>query len=109
MSDIVAFLQARLDEDEAIGRKDGLILMDDSGSSLLYVWSDEVIINAARVLREVEAKRRIIASANDWPYGAGDPENVESGWRDHADVTLRLLAFPYFDHPDYDPAWAVEQ
>jgi hypothetical protein len=67
----------------------------------------------ARVLREVEAKRRIL-----------DRHQLGS-WRSHvldADVVtcqacgtpddewpcpdLRLLAMPYADHPDYQPEWA---
>ncbi len=43
---------------------------------------------AARVLREVEAKRAIVA-----------------GWSFQAESTLRYLATVYADHPDYREEW----
>jgi len=59
------------------------------------------------VLADIAAKRRIIASVNDWPYGPGDPEFADMGWRDHAELVLQLLAQPYADHPDFDPDWRL--
>ncbi|MPZ27529.1 MAG: hypothetical protein GEV12_14250 [Micromonosporaceae bacterium] len=53
----------------------------------------------ARVLAEVDARRRII----DGPNGGGGPESHDE-WVE----TLRLLALPYADHDDYDPAWRPE-
>lgn len=47
----------------------------------------------ARVLAECEAKRRIVdIYRSEWEM---DPINE----------TLRLLALPYADHPDYDEKW----
>ncbi|HEX7996236.1 MAG TPA: DUF6221 family protein [Streptosporangiaceae bacterium] len=80
MSAIVAFLRARLDEDETLDRghpPDG-----DCGEC--------GCVGTARWLREVEAKRRFLAWATE---GAGDY------------YMQCLLALPYSDHPDYDPAW----
>ena len=66
--------------------------------------------NPARVLAEVEAKRRIlddvlptmqadeISIAGEWGVGS-DPV------REASDDLLSLLALPYRDHPDFDPAW----
>lgn len=65
----------------------------------------------ARVLAECESKRRVVALHSrghecphsedgghaDW-YGEGDER-----WPDCQ--TLRLLALPYANHPDYDKAW----
>jgi hypothetical protein len=63
----------------------------------------------ARVLRDVEAKRRIMAEAvvirdslaAGWGLGPTDGENT--GY-----TLLRLLAAVWSDHPDYQPEWAPE-
>lgn len=125
MSDLVEFLRARLDEDEKIAR--------DASGARLWRWSvhDLMIINDAghmqrftpsRVLAEVEAKRRIMdlhGPANSDGF-FGDPEGHSGGCSTCTDLdyaglatadgdwpckTLCLLAVPYADHPDYDPAW----
>jgi hypothetical protein len=44
----------------------------------------------ARVLREVESKRRIVEWASTFGYTK----------------LLEELALPYRDHPDFDPAWS---
>jgi hypothetical protein len=70
----------------------------------------------ARVLAEVEAKRRIVESAAEimdrgaFPEGVSDgrdPDEVESdeGLAALAEYHLRLLALPYADHPDYREEW----
>ncbi len=67
---------------------------------------------AERMLREVEAKRRLLAL-----HGQSDPDGHDSsGYRfscSHCDQTapcasLRLLALPFADHPDYLPEWSPE-
>jgi hypothetical protein len=67
----------------------------------------------ARVLAECEAKRRIVSLHTTEPRVIwreevvdGDPDprlvpHVESA----PNPTLRLLALPYTDHPDYDETW----
>lgn len=72
----------------------------------------------ARVLAECEAKRRIVE------LHGPEPGFVDRRWlyckvcvRFHADIdceneawpcpTLRLLALPYADHPDYRPEWSL--
>jgi hypothetical protein len=54
----------------------------------------------ARVLAECEAKRRIVD--NMAAYVAIVPSHPIA---DVALHTLRVLALPYADHPDYDEAW----
>ena len=76
--DVVDFLRARLDEDEAVARK-----------------------APARVLREVEAKRRIIQEHVDQVEMDDPCVPIVAGER-----PLRHLAAVYADHPDYDPEWA---
>jgi hypothetical protein len=72
----------------------------------------------ARVLREIEAKRRMItevaaahASAIDMEHACcHDPEQILAGeCEQHAPndlPLLRLLALPYADRPGYEEGWA---
>ena len=57
----------------------------------------------ARVLREVEAKRQIIAEHDVYARKLADRMDCQS--LDFPCKTLRLLALPYADHPDYQPEW----
>jgi len=82
---IVEFLLARIAEDEEVA---------------------QARHDPARVLAECEAKRRIVGLHErrpDWP------DCQECGDRDYQKPwpcsTLRLLALPYSDHPDYRPEW----
>jgi hypothetical protein len=72
--DLVEFLRARLDEDEV----------------------------AARVLREVEAKRRILELHR--PDDPDRPECVTCGPRWPC-RTVEALTSAYADHPDYHEEW----
>jgi hypothetical protein len=58
----------------------------------------------ARVLRECEAKRRIVKDAQRNPNASWDAYAI--GRDDLARQVLRSLAAVYTDHPDFDPAWA---
>lgn len=80
MSDLVAFLLARIEEDERAARATPASGYHDP----------------ARVLAECEAKRRML------PYLV-----IPAHRLDHCDrcSVLRLLALPYADHGDYDLAW----
>ncbi|WP_329424024.1 DUF6221 family protein [Streptomyces sp. NBC_01268] len=86
--DLVEFLRARLDEDEAIIR-DGV----EAGESNISLLD----------LVDIDAKRRIVA------YLVGELEDSggDNPWwyDDKLTPVLRLLALPYADHPDYDEAW----
>ena len=120
MSDLAEFLLARIAEDETDARS----AVGSDGTTTQHVarW------NPARVLAECGAKRRIIAAhqtygevydAADMTYphaagscvtcGFGDTwEAVEYGsGDDYPCPTLRFLAAPYSDHPDFDEAWRV--
>lgn len=122
MSDPVAFLRARLDEDEKTARaaaegpwkirKSTRALDDELGISSGDVeivgpgyegggvWDRpdaEHIIrhDPARVLDEVDAKRRILDECN-W----GGPDHGDVYW-----AVLERLALPYAGHPDYRGEW----
>jgi hypothetical protein len=99
MADLIAFLKARLDEDEA--RANGLFfacripgkLPDFSsrgGPAAEVYWQH---FTPDRMIREVEAKRAIIAEHSPY-FGGSYP-------------ALRHLAAIYSDHPDYRAEWAA--
>ena len=83
--DLAKFLTARIDEDEAAARVPfphwPHVRPDPDGIQ----WVND------RVLREVAAKRKIVA---DLDLSYPDEEHL-----------MRLLAAVYSDHPDFDPAW----
>lgn len=99
--ELVNFLRARLDADERVARAASAESWADEygefrsrgGDNFAHVLRHD----PARVLAEVEAKRRIVDLC--------DTETPETGGLPLAIRTLRLLALPYADHPDYDEAW----
>ena len=76
MTDLIAFLNARLDEDER------------------YLTSNQHHLWTQRPLREVEAERKLLADR----WGGPDHQDM---WEHH----VRLLAAVYSDHPDYRQEW----
>ena len=121
MDDLVRFLRDRLDEtaakaEAARGDGDGRWHQDDADrypgrivdSKGGIVTFDEgapdeaqaahiARHDPARVLAEVETKRRIIARVENHAFLMGRDEI-------HGDL-LRLLALTYADHPDYREEW----
>lgn len=108
---LVEFLRERLDEDEA-AVPSGDCRCDDGPKRPDC---------ADRVLAEVEAKRRVmrlhdivggsLTGVGRWAYcetchtnSAGEID-VDVTETTAPCATLRLLALPYADHPDYDPKW----
>jgi hypothetical protein len=60
----------------------------------------------ARVLAEIDSKRRIVdLMAGMLAAAEGDSEVDHYGGLDAAEGTLELLALPYADHPDYRDEW----
>lgn len=138
MTDLVEFLRARLDEDERAARKclsvnqdrgewtfHDMQVRDDRDHLIVkHTWPNEgdhiTRHDPARVLREVEAKRRIV-HAHAQPHeclalsGSGERSAVDGKpwelWEpahtdDHGPCfVLRCLALPYADHPDYREEW----
>jgi hypothetical protein len=140
MVDLLAFLKARLDEDEQAARaaaeETGNPVWEYSGSDVIaeqtgypggitYVavapWDGDVPApvgnhiarhDPARVLREVEAKRRILTRyefvsshgpAVDHTRAMDMTTGAQSALRD----ALRMLALPYTGHEDYREAWRL--
>jgi hypothetical protein len=133
--DLVEFLRARLLEDELaaagtlppalqIGRlrgkpvlhwkitESGRGVIDKDGGTLRArdIFPAEaahaIRHDPARVLAEVEAKRQIVDLAAGMLAAAkGDSEVDHYGGLSAAEETLLLLARPFRDHPDFNPAW----
>lgn len=136
---ITEFITARLEEDEAAATEAG----GDEWTSDVHVWmvvdstGDPVAYDEgrpteeqaahiarydpARVLREVEAKRHILAD-HSTPHTVVDGFCTECGrevdknhhggdwcsWHgDHACPTVRSLAAAWSDHEDYNPDWSA--
>lgn len=137
--DLVAFLRARLDEDEQVARAavagpwfaspgrhaDAAEYIIDScpgaaGDIVSQSYGEGGVLgmananhiarhNPARVLAEVDAKRRFI---NEYAENreAADAEQCPNEWNGGIDMlgsfVLPVLALPYRNHPDYRSEWA---
>jgi hypothetical protein len=110
MSELVEFLRARLGEDEQAARmRRGTYPRPEDGD---WAWTNikhagsALIVKADRVLREVEARRKMLDEL--YPEVKGADESIEGEWNSNpynADTLLELLALPYADHPDYREEW----
>lgn len=111
---IVEFLRARLDEDEAAAREAIAIRKRDYAHQpwvndpdyTFKAWDDYpsgvIMAGPERVLREVEAKRRIVDD-----YRVPTLDDCQTDWDTPPPLwTLHALASVYADHPDYDPEWS---
>jgi Family of unknown function (DUF6221) len=131
MSDLVEFLTARLDEDneaalDMLARDWTLTGRDVMTAGFVIAEASSDLTgrhiarhDPARVLREVEAKRKILdlwhnpAKVEHLPEGAHEGRDPDEIMRDVAvaeaiDEIVRTLAAVYSDHPDYDEAWRSE-
>ncbi len=109
MSDLAAFLRARLREDEAAAR--GGFPAEPHSISCGY---DQIEFSQpcdcgipARVLADVAARREVLLLASDRADGDEDSPWGEGSYSvaSHMGFVLRHVAAVYADHPDYDPAW----
>lgn len=118
MDDMVTFLRARLDEDEAVAKTAAEVAgpvwvpveeefgtfhpmgLEEKVSRWAYDSEEKATHIArhdpARVLRDVESKRQIMELMegdlrDEYPWSAGQ--------------VLAYLALPYSDHPDYRQDW----
>lgn len=86
MSALTEFLLARIAEDEAWAKHRDIVTFG----------CDDSRMSPARVLADLEAKRRIVAQASFW-----EAEPVGRT----LDYVARVLALPHADHPDYREEW----
>ena len=121
---LAGFVAARLSEDEAIAREAagltecwvaeepaiGVVLVD--GEPLIEghitgLTAHIALHDPARVLREVEAKRRILKRHRNCGSGIGycDDGGHGSDGTGPGCAEMRDLAAPYTDHPEFDQAW----
>lgn len=111
--DIVDFIKARLDEEEA-------------GLSVMFHRDPQ------RVRRQIEAFRGILEAHGSWPVIMTEPMEIETGLQDPDSITLkasqrvvvfaarqyadhtgqapttpmlRAIAYIWRDHPDFEKAW----
>ena len=121
MDDLLAFLAARLDEDEAAAhaalhggsgrweryREADLYDLDHRLVTTSGEFAHIIRHDPARVLREAEAKRAILARYEDClarmedPAYSGTAEYVQI--REYEDFILPNLAAAWSDHPDCRP------
>lgn len=102
MRDLIAFLRARLDEDERhVDAMDDFWLdtNDEFTGDAVRRFTDE-----KRVLADIDAKRRILGLYQLDFNDEGEPVCLGGYGEAYWDV-VRLLALPYSDHPDYDESW----
>jgi hypothetical protein len=127
-NDLVTFLRSRLDEEEQLAHAaspapwsanaehdevlaaDGETVADGfalSSSKQLRATVDHIVRHdPARVLREVEAKRRILDDLERFIAGGRDlPTDERAAGKATASGIVRLLALPYSDHPAYRAEW----
>ena len=125
--DLIAFLNARLDEDEAAAKgaagdvweyRDTWVWCGPFEVADIFGGADMEEIGGhiarhdpARVLREVTAKRAIVTRYAAVRRAFGDREgglwpDVSRREKSHAYATLCDLAGIWSDHPDYQDEWA---
>jgi hypothetical protein len=100
---LTEFLAARLDEDERVAHEaaESDAMTSKPSTPPTRKWTHIARHDPARVLAEVEAKRRIVEMGASYVPELEHGDNGE--WA--LDATLRLLALPYADHPDYRQEW----
>ena len=108
MDDLTAFLNARLDEDEAAAKAaaDETAAGWFTGTVPLASAAFIARHDPARVLREVEAKRAILARYAEPLEGRGLGEQLQlSQEKQGLYFAVLALAAVWSDHPDYWPGW----
>lgn len=105
MSDLVHFLLARIDEDEAaadqcdLATPPGTVMQFDMEWPLVVRTDGDrpaISVTPSRVRADCEAKRRWIRWVQD---------DSRSHLRDEQRHTLRFMAAPYADHPHFREEW----
>ena len=119
MNALIEFLRARLDDDERTAREAGSRSVNWSVNGTWHlegvehdvVGEEEAFCHPhnvehiarhdpARVLREVDAKRRILEL-----YDVSTSRELKLDAWELMKHAVRALALPYADHPDYDESW----
>lgn len=114
------FLLARIAEDEELARDTAAEHYNGDHGGTGCCGQSRQFLSAhapARVLAECEAKRRIVelhavSTKREWVNPIDGPAYQEDehtcaicGWVPEVCETIKLLALPYADHPDYREEW----
>jgi hypothetical protein len=110
VSDLVSFYAARLDEDEAAAKAQefrGTVVLYSDGEPTRAEAEYFATMNPARVLREVEAGRAILAAYKEALHIQAGYKEVaaEEASREVLEMVCRHLAAIYSGHPDYRQEW----
>ncbi|MFI6496887.1 DUF6221 family protein [Nonomuraea typhae] len=114
MDDLIAFLGARIDEDQLVAHAVIEHLVDGGERGFDFEHLPLVVrhhvsrFGPGRALREVEARRELINEMEALLAASGDerlPHDVRESDSATAGIVLRLLSLPYSDHLDYKEAW----
>lgn len=115
MSELIEFLRARLDEDEQVARaadEDYLLALSMHVSVAVRDAGFMQDFLPSRVLREIEAKRAILAQEEEArahydhiKSSATYPVETSIGHVVALATVIRHLASVYSDHPDYRDTW----
>ena len=100
---LVAFLLARLDEDEAAART---VLLDREFlpfESVMQTADHGARHGPLRVLRDVAAKRAVVQKYRDGLQA--QPDGFHGGQLDVAEALIAALASVFAEHPDFNPEW----
>ncbi len=96
---LAEFLLARIAEDEKAAYSN----IESPPGYAPRAEDDPLVLWARRVLVACDAKRRIVELHAEDVHECVDMVAVHEPC-----TTVQLLALPYADHPDYDPAWAPD-
>jgi hypothetical protein len=105
---LVEFLRARLDEDEQVARAVepdtdvDVPYTSQAAQAAQYAFLKR--FGPARVLAEVDAKRRLIAKYEHYDASARYPDS-EGGMAMGLEAAVEFAALPYAAHPDYREEW----
>jgi hypothetical protein len=106
MEDLVTWLRAQLDEDERVARRAADFRFNYQGGSGVGDTLIRRFADPKRALAEVDAKRRILEQHPEDGEGfCGDGIGLVGCKWAHPCPTLRLVALPYADRPDYREEW----
>jgi hypothetical protein len=126
MDDLIAFLRARLDEDEQAAQY--VLSFEADGFTWEYQWArfgrhrgrvtrssfEPGAPSPRRVLAEVEAKRRIVDECERkirrmrLRVDQNGDDIMSPGMAYLSTTILGPLALPYAEHPDYREEWRPE-
>jgi hypothetical protein len=112
MDDLVQWLRAQLGEDERIARACSGDGRWDAGDIAIYGKDLGVEVrdhmaehDPARVLREIEATRRLIRAHEKWCEGRCEAKYPEGGFDAAHYWNIKLRAEVYADRPGYLGSW----